>query len=533
MARTNHRTLGLGIAAGLFIAGMVGCSSSDPSSATGGAGGGSTGGTGGSTGGTGGSTGGTGGSTGGTGGSTGGTGGSTGGTGGTSTGGTGGTTIDPVGQDCAHAIDLASTVDADGYSPGEVTDAQPAVWYKVQVAGPKFGIFATKTLADSTDPAYDYAAWIDTVISMYDETGTTLLATMDDAYPRYGTDSDLIYQVPTGTTTYCIKVEDWGTWAGDPRAIGANFTFGLGVFSPSNPANGNVFDTEPNEDAATATVETFAASTTTKSQYAYLYGTLSSDTDVDVYKFTMPDSTVSASVDFTPAGPGASGTSYASGNGSTLQVGVVEIADDQGNVIGSLDARKGSDGMSIPLEAGKTYYYKVQRGGGTAGTNDFYNFLQFLADQDSPLEAEATSGGNDTVATAEGLTMAPSATNANLASGYILGHVAPATDVDFFSFDAAVGQVLSLSCGAARSGSGLAGATFAILGPDGTTVLQSETETDTADVAWFDQATYPTASKPSLTVATAGTYSLQVTTTSQSATVTSDFYRCRVNVETP
>ena len=198
---------------------------------------------------------------------------------------------------------------------------------------------------------------LDTAVTIYDEAGNDVLASMDDAFPRYSTNTELVWRVPA-TGTYCFKVEDWASWAGEARPVdptGEHFEYEIGLYTPNPDADGNAIDTEPNDDTTDAQAQTYAeildGTNPTGIYYSNNYGTLESDSDVDVFAFTMPTGTVNLSTeDFTtPIGPGGQGVS---GNGSTLELGLVSISDASGSIIAQLDAHKGSDQMSVPLEAG-------------------------------------------------------------------------------------------------------------------------------------------------------------------------------------
>jgi hypothetical protein len=533
-------------AAGLFLVAMTGCGS-DSDDAPGGSGG-ATGGTGGATGGTGGATGGTGGATGGTGGTggaTGGTGGATGGTGGATgdtggaTGGTGGATGGTGGggdddNDCDHATDLSST----GTGTGAIDPVDEADFYSFPFAAGDW-VIVRATVDESSLPVGEtlddqpYEDVLDTAVTIYDEAGTQV-ATMDDAYPRFTTNSELIWRVPADGT-YCIKVEDWASWAGesrDPAATGAYFDYEIGLYTPSE-----TIDAEPNNDETEPQAQTYTELTDDQDQgigifYSANYGTLDTDADVDVYQFTMPAGTVQLSTeDFTtPIGPGDAGVN---GNGSTLELGMVSISDTAGSIIAQLDGSKGSNQMSVPLEAGTDYLMWVTRNAGTTvGANDFYNLVNYAWDEDNPREVETTTGANDTAATAEAITLTTSTTNLQMDSGYVLGFIDGAgTDVDYFSFTAEAGDTVSLGCGALRGGSGLVGATFAV-NDSADTEMQTETETDTEDIYWSD-TTYGFETMPAVAITTAGTYYFVVSAASQNPNVSSNFYRCGIHVETP
>jgi hypothetical protein len=553
MARTSNWVLGL-LATGLVLATMTACGSDDDDNSGGSAGsggatggtGGATGGTGGATGGTGGATGGTGGATGGTGGATGGTGGATGGTGGATggtggaTGGTGGATGGTGGggdddNDCDHATDISTT----GTGEGEINPPDESDFYSFPFTEGDWVILrATTTTPNNEDPdTFEYKDVLDTTITVYDA-NDNIVASMDDAFPRVNTNTELVWRVPA-TGTYCIEVADWAAWAGETRPdppTGLHFEYELGLYDGDSMTEGGTVDTEPNDDAEDAQLQSFAEFEDTSGNPLGIYssqtmGTLASSTDVDVFVFTMPAGTVMLSVeDFTtPNGPGGPGVN---GNGSTLNLGHIAISNADGtSILARLDASKGSSDMSVPLETGVSYLLWVNRAAGTtAGANDFYNLSSFLWNADNPRETETTAGENDVFGNAETITLTASTTNPKLKSGYLLGLI-DGSDVDYFGFTAAAGDTVSLACGAIRSGSGLLAPVFAIHGP-ADAELQKETEVETKDILWSNEP-LSSPSMGAVAIATAGTHYVRVTAAGQSSEVEGNYYRCGVHVTSP
>jgi hypothetical protein len=515
--------------------------------ATGGTGGfggtgGATGGTGGATGGTGGATGGTGGATGGTGGATGGTGGTGGATGGTggATGGTGGATGGTGGagdddNDCDHATDISTT----GTGEGEINPPDESDFYSFPFTEGDWVILrATTTTPNNEDPdTFDYKDVLDTTITIYDA-ADNIVASMDDAFPRVNTNTELVWRVPA-TATYCIEVADWAAWAGETRPdppTGLHFEYEFGLYDGDSMTEGGTVDSEPNDDQEDAQLQSFAEFEDASGNPLGIFssqtmGTLASSTDVDVFSFTMPAGTVMLSVeDFTtPNGPGGAGVS---GNGSTLDLGPIAISNADGtSILARLDASKGSSDMSVPLETGVSYLLWVNRAPGTtAGANDFYNLSSFLWNEDNPREVETTAGANDVFGDAETIALTVSTTDPKLKSGYLLGFIDGA-DVDYFGFTATAGDTVSLACGAIRSGSGLLAPEFAIHSPTDAE-LQTETEVDTKDVLWSDEA-LSGPSMDAVAITATGTHYVRVTAAGQSTEVAGNYYRCGVHVISP
>ncbi|MBK7861346.1 MAG: hypothetical protein IPJ65_22580 [Archangiaceae bacterium] len=504
----------------LFAMTALACSSGGGGTAGGSGGNGGTGGSGGNAGGTGGArAGGTGGNAGGTGGArAGGTGGNGGGT-----AGSGGNT---AGTSCANPI----MVTLGTPTTGQVLNmAGRKLYYRVAVTANDWLIMftdANSTNGNTTDPT----------ISVYNEAGTTLLATIDDAYPRNDTDSTLYYHAAT-TGNLCVVVMDWDTWAasGDSTAHTEDVKLAIGKLNTASMAN-NV-DTGSNDTQGTAQAGVLAS--VTGGAFTNVFGLLESGTDVDVYKFTIPATMKRLSVNFAPIGetPLVESANATNSYGSTLPRIALKLTNGTGAVVAALtistDPKKTPTNLSIPVTAAQDYFLFIERpAGATPGSNDFYAVELETLPTDSPTEAaDATNG----VATgAEAITLAQNPDVAKQKDGFVLGNISPVTDVDFYSFPATAGDSIALACGALRDGSGLKGATVEILGPGGS--LQTGSETTEADLVWIsgpDGGVDEGATNKSVPAATTGTYNLKVTTTTQDATNTGNYYRCGVHVLSP
>ncbi len=449
-------------------------------------------------------------------------GGTGGGTGGSTGGGTGGT-VDAgptLGTSCAAPLPMVQGTT--GVS-GKINTAGKKLYYALPVTKDDFLLIATNANPND-DPAK-----LDTAVSVYDATGNTLLASIDDSYPRISSDSEMFFKAPF-TGTVCIKVEDWSTWAGQTAVAHPTDTFKLTAGRLDPNAATVTFDTEPNDMASNAQAGKLKAFSTIPGGFVNLAGALGSASDVDVYKFTVPDGGVNLTVYFPPNGvPAGAGKN---GYGSTLPRFAARVTQMDGITVlaklappaGNVEAM--SDALSAVVTPGDLLLWVERPAGLAAGANDFYA-TSVEATSDSPREAETTTGANDTTATAEALTLSVSVDNPKVKSGYILGHQ-PGSDVDVFSFSAGAGDTVSLACGALRSGSGLVGATFEIL--SSTASLQTETETETADIYW---GTGTTKSKPEVAISAAGTYYLKVSHVSQDGSNTGDYYRCGLYVTSP
>ncbi len=427
--------------------------------------------------------------------------------------------------------------DDDTGLPGDISTScadAPALpmdgeWTQSELEAPEDEDFFTFTLAEDAfvdvwTGFYDEAVegQLDPVLSLYTEDGGTLLATADDQIPRANTDSQLRYHAFAGT--YCVKIEGWEHWAGTTASIATtDWTYALNalVMDPSIPDTyyEGVLnpDTEPNDIPGQAQAGTLYEGSS--ALYATVFGLMDSADDVDIYAFTTGANGAHMSVYFyKPTGPGSNGSE---GHGTTLELGTIDISDTMGNIIAQVDGTRDMEQISLPFDGPMDILLWVRPAAGwSPGENDFYVIDVTNAFQSNPLEGENEDDSNNSPVTAESTSFADG-------SAYLAGSIYQPNDVDFWEFSATAGQTFAVACGAARNGSGLVDAHFAVWAADGT-VLQEETETLDADVLWSDSA-YVEASMPALEIADAGDYYLVVTTGSQSADVTSSTYMCGIH----
>lgn len=461
-------------------------------------------------------TGGGGGITGTGGGST--TGGGTGGGTGTGGGGAVDAGVDAgvsMGTTCANAI---PTFLGDSQM-GKIDVAGKKVFYKFSAdAGDILDLSTTANPMDANNK-------LDTALKLYDATGAMTLASIDDAYPRLSTDSEMYYRVVT-PGTYCVSIEDWSSWAGEPAVARPADTYKLDVHTVSRTASTSNFDTEANDMASSAQVGKLAMGT--GFAFGVIFGDLASGTDVDVYKFTVPAGLTTVSIDLAPLGvpSGAGSNGYGSGLGR-VAVRVLEMSGT--TVLGAWNTTAATyattpDSITVPVTPGSDVLVSIERPTGAVATaNDFYVATVSLS-TDNPVEmADATNG---VLATAEVLPLTVDTTNPKVKQGFILGTIG-AADTDFYSIAVLANDAVSVACGGLRTGSGLI-ATYELQTSTGT-ALQSETETALADIYW---GTGTSASKPSVTAPAAGTLAFKVTGT-QDATNTGNWYRCGIVVTTP
>lgn len=416
---------------------------------------------------------------------------------------------------CASATPVAySTAEF-----GAISTSGKAFLYAVKVTAGDFIVLSASTSATGDV--------VDTALSIYDTTGTTLLANNDDGYPRTTTDAVIFYRAPT-TTTLCVRVTDFDTWKGTLSTVAtdSNFTFYAAVVSSTLETV--TLDQETNDTIAAPQTGKLKAFTSDVGGYTTLVGTIGTSSDVDVFKFTVPTSATSLTVNVPPIGaPLVAGEpSY----GSTMARFAVTVKKADGTIVSELappigQIEKMSDSLTVPVSAGDYYVILSRPGGVATGTNDFYAATLSFA-KGNPTESEAYGAHtNDLIATPEAVTMTTDTANSKLKHGYLLGYL-PAGDIaDNFSFAVKSGDVVSIACGASRNGSGLQSFKVDLL--VGGVSKQSEVESTTADVAWSSGAA---ASKAPLTIASAGTAVLQLSAGSRSVTNTGTYYLCGVHV---
>lgn len=450
---------------------------------------------------------------GGSGGGSSGTGGGSAATGGGNTGGSGGGSASVAGTDCAHAIPVPlGTAGVEGV----IDVAGKKLFYSFTAQADDALNIATQTTAGAADP-------LDTSLTLFDATGATKLASVDDSYPRASTDSDMYHRFKTAGT-YCVSVEDYSSWSGGTPAARPDAPFTLTVNQLNPAAMWTNPDTEPNDSAAAAQTGKFFVGTS--GSIGVIYGGLDSATDIDVFKFNIPVTGQTLSVDLAPLGmPSGPGTN---GYGSGMGRFAVRVTKMDGTVIGAWATTASSyattpEAISVPVPAEDVLVYVERPSGAVPTANDFYFARVDLFEDNTP---EASDASNNDMSTPEALTVNVDAEDPKIKNAYLVGHIGSA-DTDYYSFPVAAGDSVSLLCGALRNGSGLT-ATYELLTTTGTS-LQSETETPTQEIYW---STSSFKSKPPVVATVAGTMLFKVVG-AQDATNTANFYRCGIFITSP
>jgi hypothetical protein len=401
------------------------------------------------------------------------------------------------------------------------------------------------TVANPNDATTQY---IDTVLVLYDEENNQI-AFDDDSVPRVSMDSELFYHAPKDQKI-CIIVDEFSAVTGKAHtsypATEAKAKFTLTV-SDLDPAKFTV-DTGDN-NAAPGQALTVIESSTPPTSFAYVGGMLNPDTDVDVYSFKMPTGTKNFEMSVMPFGKGLPQNAI-TGFGGTVTPNALEITDSTGKIFARINPEKfpfvGGDPsfqIMVPIAEETDVLMWVKRPAGVVGANDFYVIKAAMSDTTNDPEKEVAGGNtNNTLATAElgcdtppegGTCVFPNHgdTTSTTRSYFIMGHIDPAADVDYIGFEASAGDSLALSCSSVRSGSGLIGPTFSWR-DSADAEMQSETETEDADMMWSDNAEAEP-SNPAVTMATAGWYYLKVSANGQDPNVTGNYYICGVHITSP
>lgn len=338
---------------------------------------------------------------------------------------------------------------------------------------------------------------VDTVLTLYDAS-MSQIAENDDAIPRANTDSEIITRLPADGTYY-VLVQEFSTWFGDPDEGMPSFQYDLVVAELNTGSPAVTADAEGGDDVASA--QALGYNVSAMGDFGLLVGGLRDASDVDVFSFSITADKPFPQFTILPGGT--------EGMGSTATPTAVWVTDDTGApVIGRIDPSQ-LDELSPALPEGD-YLFWVEHGG-TEGANDFYVIKAFRFTQDNPAETEP----NDDAASAEALTFADDDGD-GVRTGFFLAML-PDGDTDFFSIDVMDGEPVSIFCGSRTGGSGVVDLEVALTESDGSTVIESATETATEAVAIEEAA-----------VSGAGTYLVRLTKGSQDAEVTGDWVRCGV-----
>jgi hypothetical protein len=413
----------------------------------------------------------------------------------------------------------AVTVDSTTAVSDAVNPAGDVNYYKFDgTAGEWMLIY---TVADQLPTPSD----ADTVITLYDQNHTQI-ALDDDAPLAASYDSEIIIRLPT-TGTYYFTVQEYSSWNTAETPVGGT-TYKYQVFV-GHLREECTTDAEPNDAVGEAQAVTWFPpdSSYPEIRQTLLLGTYASASDTDVYAFTVEAGTAAWHyVTFEIMPSGANTTTVGGGAyGSTAPVGEFYITDSTGaTVIAKIDnsTTGATTGLWAPLSPGD-YKLWVKHPATALGTNDFYVaalYIDYYLMGDLETEAVGATGANDTLATAQALTVEASSSNPDRNRAAVMAPLA-AGDVDYYSFTVRPTDTnVTVLCSAARDGSGLTGLTVSVRNSSDTEITGGQAvETAATDLSLKNL-------NPG-----AGTYYLRLSATGQSATVTSNFVHCTVMAE--
>jgi hypothetical protein len=413
--------------------------------------------------------------------------------------------VDAGAGDNDNSFDTATAITADSTEDptGVIAPAEDKDYYSFEgTAGTWMGISTTANPDDDD-------MLVDTVITLYDS-ARTQIAENDDRQPRGDTDSEIIFRVPA-TGTYYIEVQDFSDWEGVDAAEshpGENYSLSLFTIDVAGAVVAE--DAETGNDAASATAAKFGTNMS-----GLIVGTFASAADVDVFSVEVTGTERrNFGVQLMAIGD--------TGNGSTSGIAPIWMTDAAGTAIVArvADATTLEIGPSLPPGS---YLLWLQHPATAAGSNDFYVIKHYLVEENAP-EAETVAGTNDTIATAEPLTLEPRTDMPTTRNAFILTQLTDTTDVDMFSFVVDAGEQVGIACGAETSGSGVRGLHIELQSATGTVIAMD-------DETIVDEGALIT---PSTTTAVGeGTFYARLSKTGQDAEVTSTWVRCGIRALPP
>jgi hypothetical protein len=445
-----------------------------------------------------------------------------------------GTTSEPYHDEstsCADAVELDEVQDDLGRShlEGAGTLGKPGDrdYFKLTAKAGSWLSLATEANPEG------YPGLINTVITLYDESGTEQLAQNDDAYPPVDPDSALFYHV-AAAGSYCLEVQEHSDWVDGPLEGGYGWDYQVIATPIALDESGKPIYEGYDQDLEGGNDDIAGAQALTNVHVALpggmisdrIYGMFDTVADVDVFSFVAPQTTTAELALWTHFRPSGSKT-----DGSTIDLGLVELRVADGTIIAALDFAYGAAGFAeVPLTTGTSYYLVVNRPvGETTGPNDFW--IIDLESRDSINLQEQDDEANATSAGAEPTYEQIDPYFPSVASRYFGGHI-PAGDTDWWSFTANAGDQVEVACASRRVGSGVGDLTVALFADPPGSPLQSETESATKDLLWSDSE--PGASLPAVTATSTGEHYVELRASKMIPEgATSTHYLCGVRTVGP
>ncbi len=393
-------------------------------------------------------------------------------------------------RDTAQAME-GNQVDGVIATPGDID------WYSFTAEAGQWVAMGTEANRND-DPTK-----IDTVITLYDADGNQV-AENDDAYPRQNTDSELITRL-MATGTYYVEVQEFTSWQNETNEGDPSYTYRLfvNVLATEDIGRNAIYGEESDSSTALDSVKVNG-----NWQASLILSDLADANDVDKYSFTVDDEEkVHFSAQLMPLGTDGYG-STATGTRMWLTP-----ADSPETIVSRVAHVGKTDKVSPGGLALGDYHLWVQHSGDAVGANDFY-VIKFGLSGDNPPETEDETNG--TLDTAEALV----ASDDNGVTRYFVLANMDAGDVDYFSFDLAQGNSISIACGSASSGSGVEGFRAELRGGDDNVIAGADENDEGLYIRQID-------GQP------AGTYYLRLSSTGVSSEVTGRWARCGVHTGRP
>lgn len=316
---------------------------------------------------------------------------------------------------------------------------------------------------------------------------------------------------------YCLKVEDYSTYANlDPQG-GDNFDFILSV-TPVTFADYDAFnqDIEPNDSI----LEPQGWISLDEDLSTHFLGLFNAEGDVDVYEFITPSIAEYISLKTKNVG--------SLGNGSSTDFTNLEVIDAiSGAVLTSIDPESGARRNYLPVNPNTKYYFRVSNPVSAQTANPFYVFTleTGLSSRQSELDNTANNSWLDAeIAINNPLNISPAPPfNFYYISGYFSGN----QDQDWWQFEVDSYPVIITSCYSSYEGSGVLNAKVEIFDLPTNEPLQMEIENGQTGIKWTANND---ATMPPINVINEQTHYLKISADQFSGTVTGRFYRCFIFV---
>lgn len=395
----------------------------------------------------------------------------------------------------ADALDISGIEmnSINGVAQGVISPAGDRDFYSVELTGgqPYF------IMTNAYDPQRDLVV-LDTVLRIYDDTGTFLTENDDMMFRFRETDSG-IWITPETTSTYYIEVMDFGDWSPDYDAEGSSrheYLLVIAMLEPSEHEDDNDTIAAVQADPLLADPDDDAYDPVYWSSFFDSYetewiGRINSPGDVDVWpvEIRVEDPEDDG---YTPEPYFFLSTSLWPGAPGDLRISVLNEA---GEVMAATDnVEPGAEtaivwatdpAILLKVDEGSNYYIQVEDSMGNAYpassySGVYFNYLPSLA------SVEDADDDNDDQATADFTATERSSTTDDLFFIGVWGSLPTGDDADWFKLDKSDvdgfdGKFVSIVVQAMTIGSAL-DAKVKLVQPDGTVVAEATVDADDANV---------------------------------------------------